>query len=75
MPSAPSTNVSGSWPTAAGMTLDRIRADWGAFYRVEYTEAGRYRATRPDGLVLPEADSPEGLDSAIRADYARWATR
>ena len=50
-----------------------IVARWGAFYWIEYD--GTYRATRPDGSVLPVADTPDGLDSAIRADFSRWATR
>jgi len=64
-----------AWPTADEMTLAGIQAQWGRWYYVEYTPGGRYRATRPDGHVLPEADTPEGLDSAIRADWSRWGTR
>ena len=67
-----------SWPAAGGtacgaLTMQDITARWGAFYWIEYD--GTYRATRPDGYVLPVADTPEGLDSAIRADWARWNSR
>ena len=64
-----------AWPTMAEMTLTALRERWSVFYYLEYTPEGRYRATRPDGHVLPEADTPEGLDSAIRADFSRWGTR
>ena len=62
-------------PTADEMTLADIQAHWGRWYHVEYTPGGRYRATRPDEHVLPEADTPEGLESAIRADWSRWHSR
>ena len=57
------------------LTLQKLTEDWGRWYHLEYTGVGAYRATRPDGHVLPEADSPEGLDSAIRADFSRWNLR
>ena len=68
-----------SWPAAGGtvcgaLTMQDVVARWGAFYWIEYDGAA-YRATRPDGYVLPVADTPDGLDSAIRADFSRWATR
>ena len=59
--------------TVAALTMQDIVARWGAFYWIEYD--GTYRATRPDGYVLPVADTPEGLDSAIRADWVRWNSR
>ena len=55
------------------VTLASLRVLWARWYYLEYTPGGRYRATRPDGHVLPEADTPEGLDSAIRADYVEMA--
>ena len=67
--------MTAAWPTMAEMTLAVLSERWGRWYYVEYTPEGRYRATRPDGHVLPEADTPEGLDSAIRADWARWHSR
>jgi len=57
------------------MTLKDVQVRWSRHYHLEYTQADRYRATRPDGHVLPEADTPEGLDSAIRADWSRRGTR
>ena len=70
-----------AWPATDGidvrdaLTMQELVALWGAWYYIEYTPAGRYRATRPDGHVLPEADTPAGLDSAIRADWTRWNSR
>lgn len=63
-----------AWPTATEMTLAAIAEKWGHWYHLEYA-AGMYRATRPDGIILPLACTPEGLDSAIRADWSRWHTR
>ena len=71
----------GAWPSADApspiemLTLSAIQAQWGRWYHIEYIPGGKYRATRPDGKVLPEADSPEGLRFAIMADHARWGTR
>ena len=70
-----------AWPAAGGidvhdaLTMQDIITDWGRWYHIEYTPEGRYRATRPDDYVLPEADTPEGLESAIRADHSRWGAR
>ena len=69
-----------AWPAADGinvrdaLTLQDIIDLWRAYYHIEYA-GGMYRATRPDGYVLPEADTPAGLESAIRADWARWGAR
>ena len=67
--------MTAAWPTMAEMTLTALAERWPVRITVEYTPEGRYRATRPDGHVLPEADTPEGLDSAIRADFSRWHSR
>lgn len=58
----------------AALTLQDIIIQWGDYYLIEYN-GGKYRATRPDGRELPEADTPEGIESAIRADYSRWGKR
>ena len=63
-----------AWPAADQMTLAAIQELWGAWYHVEH-DGGVYRATRPDGVALPEAGSPEGIESAIRADFSRWGSR
>jgi len=63
-----------AWPTPDQMTLATIAETWGAYYHLEYDE-GAYTATRPDGFTLPQADSPESLDSVIRADFSRWGSR
>lgn len=76
MPGHPVT----AWPAEDGidvrdaLTMQDIARTWGAYYFLEYSD-GMYRATRPDGVDLPPADTPEGLDSAIRADWARWHAR
>ena len=70
-----------AWPAADGidahdaLTMQNLIGLWGRWYYIEYTPEGRYRATRPDGYVLPEADTPEGLRFAIMADYSRWGIR
>ena len=63
-----------AWPAADAMTLDKIRDVWEGIYDVGYAD-GTYRAAR--SLIagpLLTARSPEGLESAIRADWARWGS-
>jgi hypothetical protein len=52
------------------MTLDDVRAAWAPGYDVGEV-AGRFWAMRLIGGQPLEADTPEKLDSAIRADLAR----
>lgn len=51
------------------LLMDRIRADWGDAYDVGYA-AGSFLARRIIGGGLLTAETPAGLESAIRADYA-----
>ena len=66
------------WQAAGGpsphdrLTLELIRADWSPFYDAGYVD-GTYAAMRIAGGDLLSADTPEGLDSAIRADWKRHA--
>ena len=64
-----------AWPSAAEMTLSLVAARWSRVYAVGFN--GRaYCAIRADWTdeVPPlTASTPEGLDSAIRANYARWS--
>jgi len=63
-----------AWPTEDQMTLTAIAETWGVFYDTWF-EGGMYRARRADGTALTPAPTPEGLDSAIRADWARRSAR
>ena len=60
-----------AWPTADEMALGDLDAAWSAAYSVRY-ESGKYRAAYryDDGAELT-ADTVAGLDSAIRAHWAR----
>ena len=63
------------------LALDSIRAAWYETYDVGYVADmdgfpdGAYLARRLTGGALLLADTPAGLDSAIRADWARLAAR
>ena len=69
-----------AWQTADGLdlrdalTMQSIIATWGETYDVGFT-AGAYCARRLTGGPLLTAATPAGLESAIRADYSRWASR
>lgn len=56
------------------MTLMEIRVKWHGYYHAWF-DGSAYRAERPDGVILPPASTPAGLDSAIRADFSRWGSR
>ena len=58
------------WPTADLMTLDEIRAAWGQQYDIGYADGAFYSYRLPGGPLLA-AHTPEGLESAIRADWTR----
>lgn len=62
-------------PVTDQMTLADVERHWGAFYHLECLDVGAYKATRPDGMALPVASTPAGLESAIRADFSRWGSR
>ncbi len=63
-----------AWPTADEITLQSISAAWGTVYDCGYAH-GVYWARRHDAEHLLSAGTPAGLESAIRADYARWTAR
>ena len=75
--------VARRYPVSAGMAadgppdigdaivMDGIAERWGAHYRLVFTE-GKYQAYR---LIPLTADTPDGLDSAIRADFSRQNAR
>ena len=65
-----------AWPTADEMALGDLERVWSAVYTVRY-EGGKYRAVYryDDGTELT-ADTVAGLDSTIRAHWARtWRPR
>jgi hypothetical protein len=50
--------------------LEALRFHWGEAYEIE-APGGQWRAKRRDGLGgWTEASGPDGLDTAISADYA-----
>jgi hypothetical protein len=62
--------VTGAWPTADDMALDGIKAEWGEIYDTGIA-GGEYCAFHVTGGRLLTAATPEGLASAIRADWSR----
>lgn len=59
-----------AWPTPDEMALEALAEVWKPAYDVGFAD-GSFCAFRwPDGPLLT-ADTPEGLGSAIRADWAR----
>jgi hypothetical protein len=52
------------------LVMDALATKWDGYYKLEVAEDG-YHAYR---LVPLTADTPGGLDSAIRADFSRWRT-
>ena len=66
--------VSGAWPSADEMTLETVRNTWGGWYDTGMA-AGEFWALRLIGGPLLTATTPEGLESAIRADFSRWGAR
>jgi hypothetical protein len=59
-----------AWPTADEMALEELRRAWAPDYDVGIAE-GAYRAYRwPDGPLITAA-TIDGLESAIRGDFAR----
>jgi hypothetical protein len=53
------------------MTLENVRDSWGGWYDAGLA-AGEFWALRLVGAPLLGATTPEGLESAIRADWSRW---
>lgn len=70
-----------AWPAAAGhdpdpfdmLALESLRESWSAFYDIGYA-GGAYWMLRLTGGSPMTADTPDGLESVIRADYTRWTT-
>jgi len=61
-----------AWPTADEMTLDGIRAAYGRYYDL-WVDGGTYYARHVLDEEPLKADTPAGLDSAIRAHSWRAA--
>ena len=68
-----------AWPEADditpldALTLESVKEAWGDDYDIGLAN-GLCLAYRLTGGDLLAADTPEGLESAIRADYARWTS-
>jgi hypothetical protein len=67
-----------AWTAAGGLAvsddltaLDNLAGTWTGLYDVGYAD-GEFHALRLTGGPLLTADTPGGLDSAIRADFTRW---
>ena len=63
--------VTAAWPTMAEMELDDLQARWGAVYLLSY-DHGMFCADRTDGTNQLIAGTIAALESALRADWARW---
>ncbi len=57
-------------PAAHEMTLGVLRAAWGEIYDLGFA-GGEYHALHLTSGRLISAATPEGLESAIRADWSR----
>ena len=64
--------MTGAWPAVAEMTLDDVRDSWGDLYDIGTVDGVHYACFLTGGTVL-NADTPAGLDSAIREDFAHPA--
>ena len=60
-------------PATGPMTLRDVADIWHGHYDTGEAD-GEYHAFRLIGGPLITAGTPAGLESAIRADYARWAS-
>jgi hypothetical protein len=60
-----------AWLTPAEMALADLAETWGAYYDTGYA-GGAFHAFRLTGGPVITASTLDGLDSAIRADWARW---
>ena len=56
---------------ADDLLMDELRQTWVDLYDVGYA-GGSFLARRITGGDLLGAETPAGLDSAIRADFVRW---
>ncbi len=63
-----------AWPTADEMTLQSLAGLYGRYYDLWF-DGGTYYARYVFGGEPLTADSPEELDSAIRADLWRQGAR
>jgi hypothetical protein len=66
-PAAPGGAV---WPTAGEIALQDLRETWEPVYDIGYADGTLCAYRWPDGPLLAAA-TVDGLDSAIRADWAR----
>ena len=63
-----------AWPTADEMTLQSLAGLYGRYYDLWF-DGGTYCARYALGGEPLKADSPAGLDSAIRAELWRQGAR
>ena len=66
--------MTGGWAAADVLdefALAAVAGKWAGLYDVGFAD-GAFRAARLAAGPLLTADTIAGLDSAIRADYARW---
>ncbi len=66
--------MSGAWPTQAVMTLQALTSAYGRYFDLWF-DGGTYCARYALGGEPLKADSPAGLDSAIRAELWRQGAR
>ncbi len=60
-----------AWTTDDALLLQQVKDDWAGCYDVGYAD-GEYYAFRLIGGEPLTADTPAGIDSAIRADFVRY---
>ena len=59
-----------AWPTADEIAMEELRETWEPIYDLGFADGAWCAFRWPDGPLLTAA-TIEGLDSAIRADWAR----
>ena len=63
-----------AWTTGEALLLEQLRDTWGGVYDIGFAD-GEYHAFRVIGGQPFSASTIGALESAIRADWARWGAQ
>jgi hypothetical protein len=66
--------TSAPWPTAAELRLKQLQAKWAGHYEIDFA-GGAYHAVSLFGGRPITTATLDGLESSIRAHWARWDGR
>ena len=67
----PEDRIRAAWPTADDMALEALAARWNVYYRIGF-DGLSYYADRADDAPRLTAGTIAGLESAVKANWARW---